>query len=40
MAEPQLASVLRHLRHLTGTAAGEDLTDRQLLGRFIERGSG
>jgi RNA polymerase sigma factor (sigma-70 family) len=38
MAEQQLASVLHHLRHLTSTAPGGELTDAQLLGRFTKAG--
>src|SRR5262245_23615184 len=34
MAEPQLASVLRSLRHLSGAVPGGELTDTQLLRRF------
>jgi RNA polymerase sigma factor (sigma-70 family) len=38
MANGQLGNVLRHIRRLIGTPTAGDLTDRQLLDRFVRRG--
>jgi hypothetical protein len=37
MAETQLAPVLRHIRRLAGVSGDADLTDAQLLQRFVTR---
>src|SRR5262245_26453345 len=38
MANGQLGNVLRHIRRIIGAPAAGDLTDRQLLERFVRQG--